>query len=111
MEGFNLLGREHLRVQPDRVVLSRDQVRHVNLGGLADERPRLIEGEVFGQHLEGIGHHRVRGQIDAGKQTLMHLVLVFFGERVGHVRADLNIELHNDSELWAGEAAGKGYLR
>jgi hypothetical protein len=41
----------------------------------------------------------------------VHLVPVFFGERVGHIRADLNIELHNDCELWACEAAFKGYPR
>ena len=45
---FDLLrrrDREHLREQPDRVVLPRDQVRHVDLGSLADQRSRLIEGE------------------------------------------------------------------
>jgi len=33
-----------------------------------------------------------------------------FGERVWHIRADLNIELHHGCRLSGREAARKGYL-
>ena len=74
--------------------IARHHVGDMQLGSLADQRTGLIEWEVTGQDLEGIGHHRIGGKIDAGKQTLLHLLPVLLGERVGHIRADLNIELH-----------------
>jgi len=94
--------REHFPLQPDADVAG-NHVGHLQLGSFADQGTGFVEGEVFGQDLEGIGHHCIRGQIDAGEQTLMHLVPVFLGERVGHIRADLNIELHMDGNYARAE--------
>jgi YD repeat-containing protein len=56
-------------LQPDTDIASH-HVGHVQLGSLADQRTGFIEGEVTGQDLEGIGHHRIRGKIDAGNGVL-----------------------------------------
>lgn len=93
--------REHLGLEPDADI-ARHHVGDVQFGGLADERARFAEGEVFGEDLERIDDHRIRGQIDAGEQTLLHFVPVLFGEGVGHIRTDLNIELHNIAFWFCG---------